>query len=84
MFEKMGAFFDSRLKSQQDVTDNELYHYDTPLMAEHETQTLQEAGFSSVEILNHWRATYTLIAGKFFIYGIGRKKQNAIRNRTIL
>ena len=52
----------SRLKLQQGITDNEFYHYDTPLTAVHEIQALQEAGFSSVEILNRWGATYTLKA----------------------
>ena len=54
----------SRLKLQQGINDNEFYHYDTPLTVLHETQALQEAGFSSVEILNRWGATYTLKALK--------------------
>lgn len=53
-----------RLKLQQGITDNEFYHYDTPLTVEHEIQALQEAGFATVEILNQWGATYTLRAGK--------------------
>ena len=53
-----------RLKAQQGITDNEFYHYDTPLTVEHETQALQEAGFQTVEILDRWGATYTLKAGK--------------------
>ena len=53
----------NRLKTQQGIADNEFYHYDTPLTVEHETQALQKAGFS-VEILNHWGATYTLKASK--------------------
>ena len=52
----------NRLKSQQGITDNEFYHYDTPLTVEHEIQALLEAGFASVEILNRWAATYTLKA----------------------
>ena len=52
----------SRLKLQQGIIDNEFYHYDTPLTIEHEIQALLEAGFSSVEILNRWEATYTLKA----------------------
>ena len=52
----------NRLKLHQCITDNEFYHYDTPLTIEHETQALQEAGFTSVEILNRWEATYTLKA----------------------
>ena len=53
-----------RLKARQGITDNELYHYDTPLTVEHEMQALQETGFPTVEILNRWEATYTLKAGK--------------------
>ena len=54
----------NRLKAEQGITDNEFYHYDTPLTVEHETQALKEAGFSSVEILGNWGATYTLKASK--------------------
>ena len=53
-----------RLKARQGITDNEFYHFDTPLTVEHEMQALQEAGFPTVEILQHWGATYTLKAGK--------------------
>ena len=51
-----------RLKAQQGIhiKDNEFYHFDTPLTVEHETEAFRKAGFSSVEILDHWGATYTL------------------------
>ena len=52
------------LKKQQGIFDNAFYHYDTPLTVGHETEALLEAGFSSVEILEHWGATYTLKALK--------------------
>ena len=52
------------LKVEQGITDDEFYHYDTPLTVRHETEALLEAGFSDVEILNHWGATYTLKAVK--------------------
>lgn len=51
-----------RLKKEQGIYDNEFYHYDTPLTIEHETEALLEAGFSSVEVLNNWGATFTLKA----------------------
>ncbi|MCH5210206.1 MAG: class I SAM-dependent methyltransferase [Oscillospiraceae bacterium] len=54
----------NRLKMEQGITDDEFYHYDTPLTVEHEIQALQESGFSSVEILGRWGATYTLRARK--------------------
>lgn len=50
------------LKVQQGITDTEFYHYDTPLTVAHEKEALLEAGFSSVEILGSWGATYTLKA----------------------
>lgn len=50
------------LKAEQDIKDNELYHYDTPLTVHHEIECLLSAGFSLVEILNHWGATYTIKA----------------------
>ena len=53
-----------RLKKQQGIDDNEFYHYDTPLTVEHETEALLEAGFSSVEVLNNWGATFTIKANK--------------------
>ena len=52
------------LKAEQGITDDAFYHYDTPLTVEHETAALTEAGFSSVEVLNHWGATYTIKAVK--------------------
>ena len=54
----------SALKVEQGIADNEYYHYDTPLTVAHETEALAEAGFSSVEVLNHWGATYTIRAMK--------------------
>ena len=53
-----------RLKAEQGITDDAFYHYDTPLTVAHETEALIEAGFSSVEVLNHWGATYTVKAVK--------------------
>lgn len=52
------------LKAEQGITDDEFYHYDTPLTVKHETEALLEAGFSSVDVLNNWGATYTIKATK--------------------
>lgn len=52
------------LKKDQGITDDEFYHYDTPLTVKHETEALLEAGFSSVEVLKNWGATFTLKAIK--------------------
>ena len=52
------------LKKEQGITDDESYHYDTPLTVGHETEALIEAGFSSVKVLHHWGATYTLKANR--------------------
>ena len=48
------------LKAEQEISDDEFYHYDTPLTVKHETEALLEAGFSSVEVLKNWGATYTI------------------------
>lgn len=53
-----------RLKAENGITDDGFYHYDTPLTVNHETEALQCAGFTRVEVLNHWGATYTLKAYK--------------------
>ncbi len=53
-----------RLKTEQGITDDEFYHYDTPLTVAHECDCLKAAGFSSVEILNRWSATVTVRAVK--------------------
>ena len=52
------------VKKEQGITDDESYHYDTPLTVGHETEALIEAGFSSVKVLHHWGATYTLKANR--------------------
>ena len=59
------AFFSRellRLKQENGIDDNAFYHYDTPLTVEHEIQALLRGGFTAVEILHHWGATYTLAA----------------------
>ena len=50
------------LKAAQGITDDSFYHFDTPLTVEHETECLKAAGFSYVEVLQHWGATYTIRA----------------------
>lgn len=52
------------LKAELEIVDDEFYHYDTPLTVKHETEALLQAGFSSVEVLNSWGATYTIKAVK--------------------
>lgn len=51
-----------RLKAEQGISDNEFYHYDTPLTIEHETDCLYQAGFSTVTVLKNWGATHTIKA----------------------
>jgi len=53
-----------RLKAEQGIDDNEFYHYDIPLTVGHEVECLMSAGFSFVEVLKHWGATYTIKAVK--------------------
>ena len=52
------------LKAEQGISDDEFYHYDTPLTVQHEIDALLEAGFSSAEVLRNWGATYTIMALK--------------------
>ena len=52
------------LKNEQGITDSEFYHYDTPLTVAHEVEALMAAGFSSVDVLKNWGATYTLRASR--------------------
>lgn len=52
------------LKAEQGIDNAEFYHYDTPLTVKHETEALLEAGFSEVEVLENWGATYTIKAVK--------------------
>ena len=54
----------SELKTEQGISDDAFYHYDTPLTVKHETEALLEAGFSSVEVLKNWGATYTIKTAK--------------------
>ena len=51
-----------RLKKEQKIADEAFYHYDTPLTVEHEKEALLEAGFSSIEVLKNWGATYSIKA----------------------
>ena len=53
-----------RLKNLQGIQDDEFYHYDTPLTVAHEAEALLTAGFTSVEMLANWGATYCLKASR--------------------
>ena len=53
-----------RLKAEQGIAGNIFCHYDTPLTVEHETEALRSGGFSKVDILKRWGATYCLKAWK--------------------
>ena len=58
------------LKAKQGITDSEFYHYDTPLTVAHEIEALMAAGFTSVEVLKKWGATYTIRATKQTVLNI--------------
>ena len=53
-----------RLKAEQGITDEEFYHYDTPLTVEHETEALLAGGFVRVDVLGKWGNTLCLRASK--------------------
>lgn len=53
------------LKKEQGLSDDEFYHYDTPLLVEHEMDILRQAGFRDVRIMQKWgESTYTVLAAK--------------------
>ena len=53
----------ARLKKEQGLSDDTFYHYDTPLLVEHEMEILRHAGFSDVRIMQKWGiSTYTVLA----------------------
>lgn len=65
--EEEEAFFRKallRLKAEQEISDNEFYHHDTPLTVEREIEALKEAGFTHIAILKQWGATCTIKAVK--------------------
>ena len=53
-----------RLKAEQGLTDQDFYHYDTPLTLAHETEALAEGGFRKIEHLKRWGNTWTVRAYK--------------------
>lgn len=53
-----------RLKQEEGISDEEFYHYDTPLTVAHETEALLRGGFSEVTVEGSWGATFTLKAVK--------------------
>ncbi len=53
-----------RIRNEQNLPDEVFYHYDTPLTVDHEIEALMASGFTKVEVLNQWEATYTLKASK--------------------
>ncbi len=60
------AFFAelARLKQAQGIGEETLCHFDTPLTVAHEKELLLRAGFASVQVLNRWGATTTLLASR--------------------
>ena len=54
----------ARLIREEELPADGLYHFDTPLTVEHETQALLAAGFLRVEVLGRWSATYSIKSAK--------------------
>ncbi len=53
----------AELKKEQGLSDDALYHYDTPLTVEHELDILRHAGFRDARIMKQWgESTYTVLA----------------------
>ena len=63
--EEHEAFYQNelrRMKAEQGISDDEFYHYDTPLTLEHGLEVLRAAGFDPIEQPGRWGATVTLRA----------------------
>ena len=55
----------AELKREQGLSDDSFYHYDTPLLVDHEIYILRRAGFSDVRIMKQWsESTYTVLSNK--------------------
>ena len=55
----------AELKREQGLSDDTFYHYDTPLLVDHEMELLRQAGFSDVRIMKKWgESTYTVLSTK--------------------
>ena len=52
------------LMRDQGLDKSAVYHYDTPLTVEHETELLKTAGFTRVTVKMCWGTSYTLEAGR--------------------
>ena len=53
----------AELKKAQGLSDGTFYHYDTPLLVEHETDILRRAGFRDVRVIKKWGiSTCTVLA----------------------
>lgn len=53
----------AELKKEQGLPDHEFYHYDTPLLVEHEMDILRRAGFRQVRVMEQWgESTFTVLA----------------------
>ena len=51
------------LKKEQGLSGDRFYHYDTPLLVEHEMDVLRKAGFRDVRVMEKWgESTYTVLA----------------------
>ena len=55
----------ARLKREQGLSGDNFYHYDTPLLVDHEMDILRRAGFSDVRIMKKWgESTCTVLSAK--------------------
>ena len=53
----------AKLKKEQGLSEDEFYHFDTPLTVEHEMDVLRRAGFRDVRIDKRWsEKTCTVLA----------------------
>lgn len=53
-----------RFKREQNLSDDNFYHYDTPMTAENQIKLLELSGFSNIKIIRQWESTTIITAKK--------------------
>jgi len=53
-----------RFKQEQNLSDDNFYHYDTPMTADNQIKLLESAGFANIKIIKQWESTTIITAKK--------------------
>ena len=54
----------ARYKKEQNLPDDNFYHYDTPMTAANQIKLLKLAGFADIKIIKQWESTTIITAKK--------------------